>query len=104
MGVPDEVIHCRRQFIPDVMKQVERLQGVASIHTTPYHPQSNGLIEHFNRTLKTMIQKTTEEQPADWDKFLPALLFAYRETLQQSADFSPLSYSMDERFMDPWPS
>ena len=90
VGVPDEVVHdCGRQFISDVMKQVERLQGVASIHTTLYHPQSNGLVERFNRTLKEMIKKTTQDQPEEWDRFLPALLFAYRETPQRAADFSP---------------
>ena len=46
VGVPDEIVHdCGRQYISDVMKQGEMLQGVTSIHTTPYHPQSNRLIE-----------------------------------------------------------
>ena len=48
-----------------------------------------------------MIQKTTEEQPADWDKFLPALLFAYKETPQQSVDFSPFELLYGREVLGP---
>ena len=65
VGVPEKIVHdCCLQFISDMMQQVERLQGITSIYTTPYHPQLNGLVVCFNK-LKAMIDKTTEEQPMD---------------------------------------
>ena len=39
-----------------VMGYLEEL-GVEIRHPTPYHPQSNGMIERFHRTLKTMLTK-----------------------------------------------
>ena len=49
----------------------------------------NGLVEKFNGTLKSMLKKMCIEQPRLWDKYLPAILFAYREAPQVSLGFSP---------------
>ncbi|KAK3889735.1 hypothetical protein Pcinc_006300 [Petrolisthes cinctipes] len=49
----------------------------------------NGLVERYNGVLKRMLKKMCVEQPKEWDRYLPALLFAYRETPQSSMGFSP---------------
>jgi hypothetical protein len=49
----------------------------------------NGLVERFNGTLKQMLKRMCSERPKDWDKYLPAILFAYREVPQESLGFSP---------------
>ena len=54
----------------------------------PYHPQTDGLVEWFNGTLKAMLRKTADEEEWDWDRSLPYLLFAYREVSQASTRFS----------------
>ena len=59
------------------------------IRTTPYHPQTDGLVERFNHTLKAMLKKTANKEGKDWDELLPYLLFAYREVPQASTGFSP---------------
>ena len=59
------------------------------ICTSPYHPQIDGLVERFNKTLKTMFRKAAINDGKDWDKLLPYLLFAYREVPQASTGFSP---------------
>eukprot|EP00731_Ephydatia_muelleri_P003135 Em0001g3135a len=61
----------------------------ADIRTTPYHPQTDGLVERFNQTLKAMLRRTVTEEGKDWDRLLPYLLFAYREVPQASTGFSP---------------
>ena len=71
------------------MKEVSRLLSIKMLTTTPYHPCCNGLVEKFNGTLKSMLRKICTENPKDWDRFIPALLFAYRETPQESLGFSP---------------
>ena len=38
--------------------------GIEHRMSTPAHPQSNGKIERFNRTLKQMIQKAVNNQPS----------------------------------------
>ena len=57
--------------------------------TAPFHPQANGLVERFNGTLKSILKELAIEQPAQWDTFLPALLFAYLVAPQKSLGFSP---------------
>ena len=69
--------------------EIYRLLHVHPIRTTPYHPQTDGLVERFNQTLKSMLKKTAIEQGKDWDKPIPYLLFAYREVPQSSTGFSP---------------
>jgi len=72
-----------------VIKEVSRLLSLNQLVTTPYHPICNGLVERFNGTLKMMLRYMCAERPKDWDRYLPALLFAYREVPQESLGFSP---------------
>ena len=39
--------------------------------------------------MKQMLRKMCAERPKDWDRYLPALLFAIREVPQESLGFSP---------------
>lgn len=90
LGVPEEMLTDRgTQFVSEVMREVNRLLSITGLTTTPWHPQTNGLVEKFNSTLKEMLKKLVMEQPREWDRFLPALLFAYREVPQESLGFSP---------------
>lgn len=49
----------------------------------------NGLVARFNGTLKQILRRLCSERPKDWDKYLPAALFAYRDASQESLGFSP---------------
>lgn len=66
-----------------------QLLGIKGIKTTPYHPQTDGLVERFNQTLKNMLRKFVSSSGSDWDQWLPYLLFAYREVPQAFSRFSP---------------
>ena len=55
----------------------------------PLVPQTDGLVEQFNGTLKAILRKTATEEGKDWDRLLPYLLFTYREVPQASTGFSP---------------
>ena len=90
VGIPKEVLSDRgSQFMSKVMKEVCRLLSVKQLFTTPYHPMCNGLVEKFNGTLKNMLKRMSAERPKDWDRYISALLFAYREVKQESLGFSP---------------
>ena len=71
------------------MKEVSRLLSLQQLTTTSYHPICNGLVERFHATMKQMLRRMCAERPKDWDKYLPALLFAIREVPQESLGFSP---------------
>ncbi|XP_070209718.1 uncharacterized protein [Littorina saxatilis] len=90
LGIPSEVLTDRgTQFTGGVMAEAARLLSLEQHFTTPYHAQCNGLVERFNGTLKTMLRKLAQEKPRTWDRYIPALLFAYREVPQESLGFSP---------------
>ena len=90
LGVPREVLtDCGSQFVGNLATEVNKLLSIKGIHTTPWHPQGNGLVERFNGTLKTMLKHLCQEQPKEWDRIMPGLLFAIREVPQESLQFSP---------------
>jgi len=89
-GIPEEILSDQgSQFLSGVMKEVSRMLSIGQLHTTVYHPMCKGLVKRFNGTLKAMLRRMCTERPKDWDRYLPALLFAYREVPQESLQFSP---------------
>ena len=85
------------------MKEVEVLLGYYKVNITAYHPQTDGLVERYNRTLKAMLAKTVERCGPEWDEQLPYVLFAYRVSQQASTGESPffLLYGRDPRLPVP---
>lgn len=69
-------------FMSNLLKQVYQFLGIKGVRTTPYHPQTDGLTERFNQTLKQMLLMFVDKTGSDWDQWLPYLLFAYREVPQ----------------------
>ena len=89
-GIPREVLTDQgSNFMSELLGEVFSLLDISHIKTSRYHPQTDGLVERFNGTLKTMLRKFVQEHPNEWDKLLPYLLFAYREVPQESTGFSP---------------
>ncbi|CAM4562632.1 unnamed protein product [Caretta caretta] len=71
------------------MKNLWEAHGVNHLVATPYHHQTNGMVEKFNGTLGAMIRKFVNEHSNDWDLVLQQLLFAYRAVPHPSLGFSP---------------
>ena len=76
-------------FMSAVINEMYKCLGIKALHSSPYHPQCNGLTENFQRTLKNMIKKFTIENPRDWDLWLDIFLFAYRDSKHKSTGFTP---------------
>ncbi|XP_071943657.1 uncharacterized protein [Antedon mediterranea] len=76
-------------FISKIFKQVLEQLGVAHISSSAYHLQSQGALERFHQTLKNMIKTYCFQCEKEWDEGVPLLLFAVRETVQESLGFSP---------------
>ena len=43
------------------MIELYKLLGIQKVNTTAYHPQTDGLVERFNRTLTDMLAKSAKE-------------------------------------------
>lgn len=57
--------------------------------TTPYHPQSNGRVERFFRTLKGMLKKLVNSKTSEWEEALGPAIYAHRIAESASSKFSP---------------
>ena len=96
-GMP-MVIHSDqgREFENKVMQELCLLCGSHKTRTTPYHPQRDGLVECFNRTLLMMLAMFAGENRDDWDDLLPAVMMAYRSSVHESTGFSPYRLKFGE--------
>lgn len=62
VGVPGEILADQgTNFMLQLMREIKNLLNIKAIKTTPYHPQTGGLVEHFNETLKSMLGKYVTE-------------------------------------------
>ena len=62
------------------MRQFCTLAGMKKIKTSPYHPQTDGMVERFNATLKRLLRKLVTNPQAKWDNCIPYVLWARRNT------------------------
>ena len=98
--VPKEILTDQgTNLMSQLLQELYKMLGVKLVRTTPYHPQTDRLVERFNQTLKQMLRKMIDEEGRDWDKLVPYILFAYREVPQSSTEFSPFEmvYGRDVR-------
>jgi hypothetical protein len=54
-----------------------------------YRPQTDGSTVRFNRTFLTMLRTTSSSQPHLWDRFVPALVYAYNNTIHTVTGYTP---------------
>ena len=97
-GIPEGILTDQgKNFTSALLGELYRLIGTRSLRTSPYHPQTDGLVERLNRTLKAMLRKVLKGEKRNWDHMLPFVLFANREVPQATAGFSPfeLLYGRD---------
>lgn len=71
------------------MKLVFQNFGIKHKTISPYHSQSQGLVERFNRTLNSCLKKRSIEEKKNWEQYLPATAFAYRSIKQATTGQSP---------------
>ena len=75
-------------FMSKLFKQLTSVLGIKHICSSAYRPQSQGALERLHQCIKAMLRAYCEEH-SDWSAGIPLLLFAIRETIQDSLGFSP---------------
>ena len=87
-----------RHFTAESFEEATRALGMRLRHTTPYHPQSNGMIERRFRDMGRAI-RIFGETHGDWDDILPMFVLATRNKVNKSSGYSPatLLYGEDLR-------
>lgn len=89
-GIPriiqsDQGTNFMSRVFAQVLKQLKVKHNVASA----YHAQSQGALERFHQTLKSLLRAYCTEMRGDWEEGLPWLMLSAREVVQESIGFSP---------------
>ncbi len=99
-GIPHQLHSDQgRQFESAVVKKLCEMMGIQKTRTTPYFPQSDGMVERFNRTVQDMLAKMVRPDQKDWDEYVPLALMAYRSSIHEATGYSP-NYLMMGREID----
>ena len=83
-----------KQFAARLFVHVCRLMGTDNVFTSTYHPQTNGQVERFNRTLLAALRHYVLDHPRDWDEFTPVLTYAYNSQIHRTTGFAPFELTL----------
>ena len=92
-GIPKSI--CTDQgteFTNDILRHITKQHNIKHFTTSPYHPQSNGSAERFNRTMGEFLRATlTEERlkSCSWPTLISLLQFTYNTSLHRAIKNSP---------------
>ena len=80
-----------KQFASKFFQAVCSLLGLSNIFTSTYHPQTNGKVEQYNRTILAMLRNYVNEHQNNWDRYATALTYAYNNHVHRSTSTTPFS-------------
>ncbi len=88
-GIPSKVLSDRGTiFLSKLMSNLCEMLGIAQVASSPYRPQSNGVVERLHGTLKPMLAKAVAAD-LDWSEYLPLALFTIRQVPNRDLGVSP---------------
>ncbi|MCO5598503.1 hypothetical protein L7F22_052600 [Adiantum nelumboides] len=101
-GTPLEIVSdngpgFRKGLLTEVYEELHILHR----HSTPYYPQSNGLVEKANGIIAGIIRKMVKNKTKLWDDFLDGALWAYRTTYKEATEFTPFHLVYGQEALQP---
>ena len=89
-GPPKSILSDNGQeFAGKVYTEHMRQQGIEVVHTSPYYPRANGMVEKLNGTIQDLLKSCSRETNKDWVDVLPFATSAYRAAKHVTTGFSP---------------
>ena len=89
-GFPLQILSDRgAQFNNELLCLVSTQLGFQQLFPSPYDPQTNGLTERLNRTLKQQISAYINPLQSTWVRIFPFVTHAYNTVVQASTCITP---------------
>ena len=89
-GQPHRILNDNgTNFVSDLFRELHVLLGSAATTSSPYHPQTNGAVERWNKTVKTMLSHFVNALGNDWDQYLALATQAYNSTVHATTHETP---------------
>jgi hypothetical protein len=101
-GVPKTILSDRgTQFVARFWAQVHESLGTKLIHSSSYHPQTDGQMERVNQVVEDMLRACVIHFDKSWDKCLALAEFAYNNSYQASLKMAPFEALYGRRWRTP---
>ena len=92
-GIPDSTLSDNRPQFASVLHQgVLQMLGISTAYVTPYHPQTSGQVERFNKTLVRQLRHYVSEHVVTWESDVSPLVTAYNAQRHSSTGEAPFSF------------
>ena len=76
-------------FNNTLMRALQHHLGHNHILSSPYHPQTNAVVERFNASMVVQVSKLQQKHHNTWDNYLDAIVFAYNISKHKTTHYSP---------------
>ena len=74
-GFPQRIMSDQgTEFCGNVLTAMYSLLGIDKVHTTPYHPQTNGSAKRVHKTLRQLLRKLDLEKRKKWPDHIGSIL------------------------------
>ena len=88
-GWPEKILTDQgKSFDNSLIRELYKLAQIKKLHTSPYHPETNGQCEHFNATLINMLETLPTHAKKNWQEWVATLTHAYSCTISSVTGFS----------------
>jgi transposase InsO family protein len=77
------------EFISKTMQAMIEILGAKFVHGAPWHPQSQGVVERVNSTLKKKLNAYLDAHPGPWSPHLGVVTNIYNTTYHSTIRMSP---------------
>ena len=92
-----------KNFMSNLMAEVNKVLGVERRFTTPYHPQCNGQVEIYNKTIANMLSHFTEPKfQKNWATYVPFVQLAINSAKHTALNASPSSLLLSREIRLPY--
>jgi hypoxanthine-guanine phosphoribosyltransferase len=89
-GIPQAIVTDQgSNFMSDVFKRLCQLFQIEKLHTSVYHPESNGALERTHKTLVAYLRSYVDKQQMLWNQWLPFACFCFNTTPHSITKYSP---------------